>query len=124
LHALERECVKVGVGGRDGLAGRLPTQERTGDGLGAERQLPRAGPSRDATDDFPAVPVEGDLLPGLDLFRNLHMVGSPVGVLEAEKGAHTTFIGVTGRALEGRLGSAHKVGLRPSSGPGAPLTLD
>ena len=86
------------MGGRAGLAGRLPTEIRTGSELDAERQQPRAGRSRDGTDDFPAVPVEIDLLPGLDRFRDFHTVSPSIGVLEAENGAHASLIGVTARA--------------------------
>jgi hypothetical protein len=46
------------------------------------------------------MPVEVELLPGLNLFRDVQTVSPPVGVLEAENGAHDTFIGVTAESLK------------------------
>jgi hypothetical protein len=46
------------------------------------------------------MPVQADLLAGLDLVRDLHTVGTSVGVLEAENGAHAAYIGIYGAKLD------------------------
>jgi hypothetical protein len=75
----------------------LPAKKRTG--KFAVRDDPSARLSGDATDDSPAMPVEIELLPGLDLFRNVHTVCPSIGVLEAENAEHAAFIGVTPQSL-------------------------
>jgi len=81
-------------GSRAALARRLPAKKRTGSGFAVgEDPCPRR--SGDATDNSPAMPVQADLLPGRDLFRDLHTVSPSIGILEAESGGHTASIGVT-----------------------------